>query len=91
MICSETTKFGSSSFRYCKGLEYVGFEGVLTNNLKIDECVKLSHESIMKLLGILKDYAGTGTTHTLTLGTTNLAKLTDAEKAIATNRGWTLA
>lgn len=31
------------------------------------------------------------TTHTLTLGTTNLAKLTDAEKAKATQKGWTLA
>ena len=91
LICSETTKFGSSSFRHCNKLEYIGFEGVLANNLTIDECIRLSHESIMKLLGILKDYAGTGTTHTLTLGTTNLAKLTDAEKAIATNRGWTLA
>ena len=30
-------------------------------------------------------------THTLTLGTTNLAKLTDSEKAIATEKGWTLA
>ena len=38
----------------------------------------------------LKDYSGTSTTKTLTLGTENLAKLTDAEKAIATERGWTL-
>lgn len=29
--------------------------------------------------------------HTLTLGTTNLGKLTDSEKAIATEKGWTLA
>jgi hypothetical protein len=29
-------------------------------------------------------------THSVTLGTTNLAKLTDAEKAIATQKGWTL-
>ena len=33
----------------------------------------------------------TGTVWTVTLGTTNLAKLTDAEKAIATQKGWTLA
>lgn len=31
------------------------------------------------------------TTRTLTLSTTNLNKLTDAEKAIATEKGWTLA
>ena len=30
-------------------------------------------------------------TKTLTLGSTNLAKLTDEEKQIATNKGWTLA
>lgn len=28
---------------------------------------------------------------TLTLGTTNLAKLTDEEKKVATDKGWTLA
>lgn len=43
------------------------------------------------ILGALYDYSGVTTTHTLTLGTTNLAKLTDAEKAIATEKGWTLA
>ena len=34
---------------------------------------------------------GSASTHTVTLGATNLAKLTDAEKAIATQKGWTLA
>ena len=31
------------------------------------------------------------TTQKLTLGATNLAKLTDGEKKIATDKGWTLA
>ena len=43
------------------------------------------------ILGALKNYSGSGATYTLTLGTTNLAKLTEAEKAIATQKGWTLA
>ena len=30
------------------------------------------------------------TTQTLTLGSTNLAKLTEADKKIATDKGWTL-
>ena len=34
---------------------------------------------------------GSTTTQTATLGTTNLNKLTDEEKAIATEKGWTLA
>lgn len=33
----------------------------------------------------------TVTGQTLTLGTANLAKLTDAEKKVATDKGWTLA
>lgn len=39
----------------------------------------------------LQDLTGTGTTKTLTFGATNLAKLSDVEKAIATQKGWTLA
>jgi uncharacterized protein YndB with AHSA1/START domain len=45
----------------------------------------------MNIIGCLSDYSGSGTTHTCTIGTANLAKLTDAEKAIATEKGWTLA
>jgi hypothetical protein len=41
--------------------------------------------------GILTLTTEPTTTKTLTLGATNLAKLTDEEKAIATNKGWTLA
>ena len=32
----------------------------------------------------------TSSPKTLTLGSTNLSKLTTSEKAIATNKGWTL-
>lgn len=52
---------------------------------------KLTHESLMSIIEHLKDFTGTETTKTVTLGTENLAKLTDVEKAIATEKGWTLA
>lgn len=42
------------------------------------------------LVTILNNLAVVTTTQTLKMGTTNLAKLTDEEKAIATNKGWTL-
>lgn len=42
------------------------------------------------LVTILNNLATVTSTQTLTMGPTNLAKLTDAEKAIATNKGWTL-
>ena len=43
------------------------------------------------LVTILNNLATVTYTRTLTMGATNLAKLTDKQKAIATNKGWTLA
>ena len=48
----------------------------------------LTHDSLMS---IINNLATVTTTQTLTLGSTNLAKLSSEEKAIATNKGWTLA
>ena len=42
------------------------------------------------LVTILNNLATVPSKRTLTMGSTNLAKLTDEEKAIATNKGWTL-
>lgn len=60
------------------------------NGFDVSESRLLTHESLMSIINALKDYSGSGQTYTITLGATNLAKLTDAEKLIATNRGWTL-
>lgn len=43
------------------------------------------------LVEIISNLDEVTTTKTLTMGATNLAKLTDEEKAVATNKGWTLA
>lgn len=48
----------------------------------------LTHDSLMVVINGLQTVTST---QTLTLGTENLAKLTDAEKQIATDKGWTLA
>ena len=56
--------------------------------LDFSYCKNLTHDSLMSIINGL---AVVETTQTLTLGTTNLAKLTDEEKAIATEKGWTLA
>lgn len=50
-------------------------------------CTKLTHDSLMNVVDGLVEVEG----KTLRLGTDNLAKLTDEEKAIATGKGWTLA
>ena len=64
-----------------------GFIGIKAN-LDLSSC-PLTHDSIMNVINKAADV--TASPATLTLGSTNLAKLTDEEKAIATNKGWTLA
>ena len=88
---SETTAWNNNSFYTdCGTLTHCIFEGVIAKSLKLST-TNLDRESLLSVLNCLKDLSGTGTTLTLTLGTTLLAKLTDTEKAIATQKGWTLA
>lgn len=52
---------------------------------------KYTVNSLVSLFNCLKDYASIGETGgTLDIGAINLAKLTDEQIAIATNKGWTL-
>lgn len=83
---SKVTSF-SSAFN-CPAL--TDFKSPKNINAAIDfsKCTNLTHDSLMS---IINNLATVTSTKKLTLGTTNLAKLTDEEKAIATNRGWTLA
>lgn len=78
-------------FASASGLKNITFEGVIGQNIDFTACTSLTVASMNSIISCLKDYSGTGTTHTLSLGSTNLAKLTDAEKAVATQKGWTLA
>lgn len=64
-----------------------GFEG-LNYTLNLSNNNNLTHQS---LINILNGLATVTTATTLTLGSLNLAKLTDEEKAIATNKGWQLS
>ena len=67
-------------------------------NLKIDfknglnRLPNLTVQSLMNVINNLYDFRANGstTTKTLQLGTTNLNKLTDEQKAVATNKGWSL-
>lgn len=88
----KATKF-TNTFTDCRALENVTFVGEIGQNLNMSACTKLTHDSLMNIIGCLYDYVSNGetTTRTLTIGTENLSKLTDEEKAIATQKGWTLA
>ena len=56
-------------------------------------CNKLTVDSLVRIINALYDFASEGNTntHTLQIGNTNLAKLTDEQIAIATNKGWTVS
>lgn len=81
----------SNSFTNCTNLTNLTVEVVIAGSFSVLQSAKLTHDSLLSILGALKDLSGSGTTLVCTLGTTNLAKLTDEEKAIATGKGWTLA
>ena len=57
-------------------------------NLEISSSTKFTREALLEIIGNLKTVT---TTKRLTMGATNLAKLTEEDKAIATSKGWTLA
>lgn len=57
-------------------------------SLDISASTKFERSDLLVILNNLKTVTSTTT---LTMGATNLAKLTDEDKAIAINKGWTLA
>ncbi len=76
----------SSMFYYCSSLAEIHMTGMKVN-FDISASTKFTESALVE---ILNNLATVTSTKTLTMGSTNLAKLTDEEKAIATNKGWTL-
>lgn len=90
VIVEENTVF-TDCFEMATELEHVIFSGVIgQNGLNFSDSPKLSLESLRSILNCLKDWSQSTVTHIVTFGAKNLAKLTDADKAIATEKGWTL-
>ena len=80
-----------TTFAGTRKLTTITFEGVIGQNINFDQSSNLTHDSLMNIIEHLKDYSGTTTTKTLTLHADAKARLTDEEKAIATQKGWTIA
>lgn len=58
-------------------------------NLDLSYSTKITHESLMNVINNLYDILSIGCpTQNLTLGATNIAKLTEEEIKIATDKGW---
>ena len=79
----------ANMFRNCKNIEEIHMINISTN-LDISSCTKMTREALLEVLGNLKDLTGS-TSKRLKLGSTLLAKLTDDDKTIATNKNRTVA
>ena len=76
------------------GQAYLTTENANDYNYELDLNMspKLTHESLMNVINGLYDIKTKGcNTQSLRLGSTNIAKLTSEEIAIATNKGWTVS
>ena len=95
--CGNVTRIGgilNPNFdRDQENLTYMGGFKNLKVDLNIQKAPNLTVQSIMNVINNLYDFVGNGetTTKTLQLGTTNLNKLTEEQKAVATNKGWNLS
>lgn len=81
----------SYMFSGCTLLESITFINCIKiSGLNLSSC-PLTDGGASIISDSLYDYSNSSTTYILKLGTTNLGKLTDEQKAIATNKGWTLS
>lgn len=78
------------TFWGCENLENLGGFPGLDFDIFLDASPLLTHESLMNVINNLAVNPGPYMKR-LVLGETNLAKLTDEEIAIATDKGWTLS
>ena len=90
IIVGLSTSSFSNAFAGCSKLKNLVITGELRKtNQNFTSCSQLTHDSLMSIVNALASYDSG--TYKLNLGSTNLGKLTDAEKAIATEKGWTLS
>lgn len=91
VIPSSVMNIDNSSFRNCSKLEFVTLgDGFNANDLNLSASTLYTRETILQWLNALADRTGQ-TAYKLTIGATNLAKLTEEDILIATNKNWTLA
>lgn len=90
---SANTTYANDMFNIANGMKELIIIGTIGQNGLNVQWSPLNHESLMSIINALQDKTAdsSGTSWVCTLGSTNLAKLTDAEKAIATQKGWSLA
>lgn len=89
-IPNSATSIGNYVLERCPNLVEVAIEQGFNCNLDLSASTLYSRETILQWLNALADRTGQ-TAYKLTIGATNLAKLTEQDILIATNKNWTLA
>ena len=85
------SEIADNAFSSCTSLENVTIEnGFVCNGLNLSASTKFSVDTMIAMFNALADRTGLSA-YTLTLGNTNLAKLSNEQLAIATEKNWTLA
>ena len=91
ILPSSLEVLGSNIFSGCSALENVTLEsGFNANGLDLSVSTLYSVNTLVTMLNALANRNGQ-VSYTLTLGSTNLAKLSNEQLAIATEKNWTLA
>ena len=81
-----------AAWRYCNNLTNLGGFGAISADIELSYSPKLTVESIMNVITQAADLNELGIAgKTMNFGGTNLNKLTDEQKAVATSKGWTLS
>lgn len=97
VTCPNLTEVGSFDMSEAEGIEYMfqndsSLKSIHCKHWKLSFRIQWSSKfEEADLVEIISNLDTVTTTQTLTMGATNLAKLTDAEKKVATDKGWTLA
>ena len=97
--CSSLTSLNLSSFDTTKVTSMFDMFYNCSSLIELDSMQNISTElklsptilDVTSLLDVINNLATVTTTKTLTLGSTLLAKLTEDQIAIATNKGWTVS
>lgn len=79
-----------TTFTGCSSLEVLEFTGSLKADIWLSGAPKLTLESLQSVIDSLADLTGTELSKKITFGAKNKAKLSAAQLATVTDKGWTL-
>ena len=87
---SSLTSQMDTTFTGCANLEILTFTGTLRVDTWLSGAPKLTVASLLSVIDSLADFSGTGTSKKITFGAKNKAKLSAAQLAQVTDKGWVL-